>query len=324
MYLRKEKSTDQKLKRPLFFLLICGTLAVLLLAGCRSTRDDRIPARIPSTLLILDDLDAQERIMRIFAKAHPAKINDVQFIDGDWSMLVNGERFFFANGRFLPEDLRGQWQEFAPYDFYDYPWVGTDRERRAAFNNPVRSVGSAFLFDSLYFSPTEEASREQQENIVFLGVGLLVNRHIAPLLDRVQASIIAIAETDAEVREWMSDLRGYGWYWRNIAGTNRRSLHSYGIAIDLLPTDLQGRQSYWQWDARRNRRINFDNYYRPPQAVVRAFEFYGFLWGGNWSLIDTMHFEYRPEILLLNKFVIEHLNQKSIARQYPQKPILAD
>jgi hypothetical protein len=34
--------------------------------------------------------------------------------------------------------------------------------------------------------------------------------------------------------------------------------------------------------------------------VVKAFEAFGFLWGGKWMTYDTMHFEYRPEILILS------------------------
>jgi len=36
-----------------------------------------------------------------------------------------------------------------------------------------------------------------------------------------------------------------------------------------------------------------------PQTVVAAFERHGFVWGGKWLFFDTMHFEYRPEILIL-------------------------
>jgi len=293
-------------------LLVLGALALLPLTGCRSVSFRDPPPRTPSTLTILDNLAAQERIMLTFAQAHPEKITDVRFIDNDWTMLVNGVRFFFANGRFMPEDMRQRWAEFPPFDFYPYPWTGTPRERQAAIRNPVFSVGSYFLFNTLYAAPTREASLEQQVEYNFLGVQLLVHRYIAPLLDRVQARILAAAESDPSINEWISDLRGYGWYWRYIAGTYRRSNHSYGVAIDLLPVDLGNRQSYWRWDTRagsRFRTINIDNYYKPPDAVVSAFHFYGFLWGGNWSLIDTMHFEFRPEILLLNGFTIEHLRQ---------------
>jgi hypothetical protein len=34
--------------------------------------------------------------------------------------------------------------------------------------------------------------------------------------------------------------------------------------------------------------------------VVRYFEDEGFVWGGKWLMFDTIHFEYRPEILVLN------------------------
>ena len=34
-----------------------------------------------------------------------------------------------------------------------------------------------------------------------------------------------------------------------------------------------------------------------PRAIVDAFERHGFVWGGRWYHYDTMHFEYRPELL---------------------------
>ena len=37
----------------------------------------------------------------------------------------------------------------------------------------------------------------------------------------------------------------------------------------------------------------------PPQPVIDAFERNGFVWGGKWLFFDPLHFEYRPETLLL-------------------------
>jgi len=34
-----------------------------------------------------------------------------------------------------------------------------------------------------------------------------------------------------------------------------------------------------------------------PQQIVDIFERHGFIWGGKWYHYDTMHFEYRPELL---------------------------
>ncbi len=45
----------------------------------------------------------------------------------------------------------------------------------------------------------------------------------------------------------------------------------------------------------------------PPLPVVsgdqaaKAFERHGFIWGAKWYHFDTMHFEYRPEIIALAK-----------------------
>ncbi|MCL2069704.1 MAG: M15 family metallopeptidase [Treponema sp.] len=262
------------------------------------------PAPVASTLFILDNLYAQEEILLAFARAYPSKISGVEFINDDWSMLVNGERFYFAMGRFLPEERREYWEDFYPYDFYVYPWDGTPMQRQAAFRYPVYSIGSSFLFDTLYFSPDEDASWDLQEKYSFLGVKMLIHPYIKPLLDRVTERILIAAQSDPSIDEWINELRttppSFGWNWRTIAHTSRRSNHSYGTGIDLLPRSLMGLYTYWQWGTTDT--VSRETHYVPPDAVIEAFHHYGFVWGGHWDLIDTMHFEYRPEILLLNNF----------------------
>jgi len=34
-----------------------------------------------------------------------------------------------------------------------------------------------------------------------------------------------------------------------------------------------------------------------PWEIVHIFEKHGFIWGGKWYHYDTMHFEYRPEMI---------------------------
>jgi len=281
-------------------------VSIFMFVSCNRISQEEILAQVPSTTAIDDDLEAQGRIMFAFEKAYPEKISGVEFVNDDWTMTVNGVRFWYAHGRFLPEELRAQWEEYQPYDFYVYPWTGTARQRRIASKYPVYSIGSSFLFDVLYASPAEDDSWDWQEKYSFLGVKMLVHRHIIPLLDRVTADIRIAAENDPSINEWIAELQtspAGGWNWRAIVNTKRRSNHSYGTAIDLLPGDLKGRKTYWQWNSGKME----GDYYLPPQAVVKIFEEHGFVWGGNWDLIDTMHFEYRPEILLLNGFSVRHL-----------------
>lgn len=86
--------------------------------------------------------------------------------------------------------------------------------------------------------------------------------------------------------------------WRKIAGTQRLSMHAFGIAIDFkLPKSL-GR--YWRWDtAYSNQDKRFPEDILRDEDLNRAvsiFESHGFVWGGKWWHYDSIHFEYRPEL----------------------------
>jgi hypothetical protein len=85
--------------------------------------------------------------------------------------------------------------------------------------------------------------------------------------------------------------------WRTISGTTRLSTHSFGTTIDIN-IDFS---NYWQWDTKdwkqhgEDVELSYKN--RIPMQIVQIFEKYGFIWGGKWYHYDTMHFEYRPELL---------------------------
>jgi hypothetical protein len=78
---------------------------------------------------------------------------------------------------------------------------------------------------------------------------------------------------------------------RAVKDTGRLSMHAYGAAIDL---NLKY-SNYWLWGARGAVNIPYRN--AMPREIVDAFERHGFIWGGRWYHYDTMHFEYRPELL---------------------------
>jgi D-alanyl-D-alanine carboxypeptidase len=78
---------------------------------------------------------------------------------------------------------------------------------------------------------------------------------------------------------------------RVVADTGRMSMHGYAAAIDL---NLKY-SDYWLW-AGGTKNIPYKN--RMPREIVDIFERHGFIWGGKWYHYDTMHFEYRPELLV--------------------------
>jgi hypothetical protein len=75
--------------------------------------------------------------------------------------------------------------------------------------------------------------------------------------------------------------------YRKIFGTDRYNAHAFGIAIDIN-TEYS---DYWQWD----KSMKYKN--RIPFEVAEVFEKHGFIWGAKWYHYDTMHSEYRPELL---------------------------
>jgi hypothetical protein len=81
--------------------------------------------------------------------------------------------------------------------------------------------------------------------------------------------------------------------WRTVRRSTRRSPHSWGIAIDIgVPW-----ADYWNW-TKPDAAGNYTWRNRFPLEIVEVFERHGFIWGGKWSHFDTMHFEYRPELLI--------------------------
>ena len=84
---------------------------------------------------------------------------------------------------------------------------------------------------------------------------------------------------------------GGGYNCRAVADAGQASMHGWGAAIDINVA----RSDYWHW---RPQGRGGDAPPRPiPAVIVESFERHGFIWGGKWSHYDTMHFEYRPELL---------------------------
>jgi hypothetical protein len=79
--------------------------------------------------------------------------------------------------------------------------------------------------------------------------------------------------------------------WRRIKGTTRLSAHAFAIAVDINVKYTD----YWRWAKRSDAHPEYRN--RVPYEIVEVFERHGFIWGGKWHHFDTMHFEYRPELL---------------------------
>jgi len=160
-----------------------------------------------------------------------------------------------------------------------------------------------YLFDPgrLRYQPFFQAlygkdKKEIEQNLVTIewptlkgNTKLRVNKNagVAAQLFKVGQEITKLPKAE---RIWAEGACTYEY--RVIKDTDRLSLHSFGIAIDLAPAKTQ----YWKSEATaETAKIGYKN--TMPLSIVRIFEKHGFIWGGRWYHYDTMHFEYRPELL---------------------------
>jgi hypothetical protein len=142
------------------------------------------------------------------------------------------------------------------------------------------------LFDALYGANAAAVTSALAPWSLF-GHTHRVHRRALPAFEAVARRLETLVQSDPALRVWLEPLGGT-FVWRSVAGTERRSAHAWGIAVDLNPA----RCEYWRDAAPGAAWRN-----RVPEVIVRAFEAEGFIWGGRWRHFDTMHFEYRPELL---------------------------
>lgn len=172
--------------------------------------------------------------------------------------------------------------------------------------DPGRIRVEAF-FNGVYGS----TAKQVKDNLVpvkFIGGSVPFNAKngAAAALAKVAENLTQVLREDPGLKAFLVPLGG-SYNRRPIAGTNRLSPHSWGIAIDLNAS----KGKYWRWGkglgGMELLRMQLDF----PWKIIAAFEAHGFIWGGKWFHYDTMHFEYRPELLakarLLTQNRIGHL-----------------
>lgn len=140
------------------------------------------------------------------------------------------------------------------------------------------------------FKATYGASADTVDvvKISFLDQPLDVHRLVAGKFLAVEKRLKDAIAKDPTLKPHLVGVGGT-FNWRNIAGTDRPSSHSYGVSMDINVKHAH----YWRW-AKKVTPVVWQN--EIPQAIVDAFEAEGFIWGGRWYHYDTMHFEYRPEL----------------------------
>jgi hypothetical protein len=234
-------------------------------------------------LVLASEAGATEMPRQLVCLASVYNVKPVQ-VEGHWfALLPDGQRIPFDDGKAksFEEKLASPDVE----DMFSIPY------RRGAIYD-VRDVnddpGRIRIEPILAATYGADHVAAEQVRVRFLGMPVRLHRRIAPALARVAARLAEVRQRDRSIDPFLRRLSG-GFSQRTIAGTDRASAHAFGIAIDLD----KGRSDYWRWQ--KTKPLRWRN--RIPQAIVDAFESEGFIWGGRWYHYDTMHFEYRPEML---------------------------
>jgi hypothetical protein len=255
-----------------------------------------------------------EREVKALAQAWPADVTAVRQADGDWELQVHDSWFSWAGGRLLPAAAAGEWRRYAAVPFYAYPLslpslphfddptaAALHQHVAADLRNPPHR--SEAFYGTLLDARDRASTEADLVRMEVAGFTVTVHRKIQAQLAEVSRELQVLRKRDPAVAAFLKGLAEMnGYNYRFVEGTRSRSLHSYGLAIDLIPKSYKGLDTYWLWAMNRVRdwwTVPYERRWMPPAAVIDAFVGQGFVWGGKWLYFDTMHFEYRPEILAM-------------------------
>ncbi|MFP4537011.1 MAG: M15 family metallopeptidase [Dichotomicrobium sp.] len=236
-------------------------------------------------------LSRNERLMRRLVAAYPEFLAGYE---GNTIIWHDGTRMPFDDGRdksfkqrLTDPDLEDQFYTEYPRGLRGVPPLEDIDPGRVRYEP---------FFVKMYGDCKQDkaAMRDNLEEVVWLpdnyGKTLRVTsvNGVADALREVSAAL------DKLPKKFMKYLRpSAGTYnCRTIAGTDRFSVHAFGAAFDI--NAKYG--DYWRWSQTEpGESLVYRN--RVPWEIVEIFEQHGFIWGGKWYHYDTMHFEYRPELL---------------------------
>jgi hypothetical protein len=213
--------------------------------------------------------------------------------DGNWLVWRDGTRVELDDGR--GSKPFSDW--LANPDIEDmlrqpYP-AGIGAQEPARDTDPGRARNALF-FDKMYGNCRKGEVKAKLRTIVWLPRKKRQRLEVTTVngvADRLEAVSRELDALPAAFDKFLAPAGGT-YNCRAIAGTDRVSAHGYGIAIDIAVSQ----SDYWRWaKGAASGSIPYRN--RVPLEIVHIFERHGFIWGGRWYHYDTMHFEYRPELL---------------------------
>ena len=213
--------------------------------------------------------------------------------DGANLLWKDGTRMPFDDGR-RDKSFDQLLDEADIEDQFHWPYPRGQTAGPPGFNvDPGRARNTAF-FTKMYGDCRKGEVARNLVEIVWLpghGAARIKATRVNGVAERLKDVSAALDALPKELIKYLKPTAGI-YNCRAIAGTNRPSVHGFGAAIDINVKFA----NYWRWTKPgADGRYPYRN--QVPRAVIEIFEAHGFIWGGKWYHYDTMHFEYRPELL---------------------------
>ncbi len=225
-------------------------------------------------------LDAKTVINRL-VQAYP---NVVQ-ASGKQAVVVNGTKIEVDQGK-TPTNFEERLNQADLIDQLSIPYPKGCPVREPSLNEDPGRLRNEAFFTSMY-GGSQKAVAKRLTSVNWFGQKLSVTTVNG--VDQKLALVAADLANQPDLKKYLSPSAGT-FNFRVIAGTKRLSVHSFGAAIDINTKY----SDYWRWDG-SGKAPKYRN--RIPCAIAEVFERHGFIWGAKWYHYDTMHFEYRPELL---------------------------
>lgn len=215
-------------------------------------------------------------------------------IEGNALVWKDGTRMPIDDGR-GPKDFATRLDAPDIKDMFAAPYVAGSTQTPPPFQSDPGRVRFQPLFDKMYGDCRGGDVARRLVEIDWLPAAgqrqKIKITSVNGVADRLKKVVEELRLLPQDLAKYLKPSAGT-FNCRPIAGTRRISAHGHGIAIDIAVEHAD----YWRWTKPdTGGRLAYRN--RIAWEIVEIFERHGFIWGGRWYHFDTMHFEYRPELL---------------------------
>ncbi|MEI0612738.1 M15 family metallopeptidase [Brachyspira pilosicoli] len=328
----------------LFAVIIIMVLSVASLVGIYFNYTTNISANMESFSMekqraeekkrLISSVSMKDGVLEILSLhlAYSNRISKPIIRNGEIGFYLDDIWFNWADGKLLTDEDISNADNYISFGFYSYPVNGLPVIQKATPErtlelqeyykrriNNKKIINNTFL-NTLYDGSSPKTMMRHIKTVSILGYRTSIHDYIVEPLSNASVEVKSMAQTNVQVKNYLASLKTVsGYVWKIISKSASRSYHSYGVAVDTLPKRSNGKQIYWAWTRVNNKEwyaVPFNDRWNPPKEVIKIFEKYGFIWGGKWHNYDTVHFEYRPELIIYNRIKEDEEELYRLIKEY--------